>query len=108
MKRVLYISDKHTNMVKQQLQFLHQYQPKKTLFGWHVRQVSQEPIEPGTLVHINQPPLTVAKDATSDDILDILAKPPYNVHDSWLRSFDHVYVTYYDVSKNDRFIHTVK
>ena len=106
--RVLYLSDQHTNAIKEKLQFLHKYQPKHTHFGFHVRQVPHVEFEPGTLVHINQSPLTMAKDATNDDLLVALSKPPYNIHDVFLAKFDRVFVTYYDVSKNDRFVHQLK
>lgn len=107
MKRVLFLSDKHTNDVKKQLEFMYGFRPDDTVHATNVRQITQDVMSEGTLVHLHQPPLTMTSNTTSDKFLEVMARPPYNLHNPWLKQFDRILVTYYDVSKQERFIQTV-
>lgn len=107
MNRVLFLSDKSTDQVKQQLAFMYGYRPENVVSVNHVRGAQQE-IDENTLVHINQPPLTMASLVPCEQFLEVMARPPYNLHNPWLNQFDRILVTFYDVSRQDRFIEAVK
>lgn len=108
MKRVLYLSDGQTRELEQRLKFIHGWTAKTTTSITNVRQTSHDTLPDGTLIHLNQSPITTSSTATTDYLLNIMARPPYNLHDNWLKQFDLILVTYYDVSKKDRFIHTIQ
>lgn len=107
MNRVLFLSDKPVEEVKQRLAFMYGFTPAQVVTVGHVNQLTHEMVDEGTLVHLTQSPLTMAANAPVDRFLDVMARPPYNLHNPWLKQFDRVLVTYYDVSRNDRFIQTV-
>jgi hypothetical protein len=108
MNRVLFLSDKSTDNVLQWLEFMHGFKPDHVIDVTNVRQYAQNEVADSTVFHLNQPPLTLASNAPADRFLEIMANPPYNLHNPWLKQFDAILVTYYDVSKNDRFIIQVK
>lgn len=107
MNRVLFLSDKSAQEVQQRLAFMYGYTPQRVITVGHVNQLTHEMVDEGTLVHLTQSPLTMASNTTCERFLEVMARPPYNLHNPWLKQFDRVLVTYYDVSKEDRFIQTV-
>lgn len=108
MNRVLFLSDKSAPQVEKWLEFMHGFKPDYVISVDHVRQYPEETVEERTIFHLNQEPLSVATNVPTEQFLEMLARPPYNLHNPWLKQFDAIIVTYFDVSKNDRFVLQVR
>lgn len=108
MNRTLFLSDKSTPEVLRYLEFMYGFKPDHVININNVRQYTQNTVEERTVIHLNQQPLTLASNVPSEKFLELMALPPYNLHKQWLSNFDSILVTFYDLSKNDRYVVPVK